>query len=393
MGKAILLVLDGLGIGAMNDCKEVKPEDINAHTLNHIRQHYPLDIPVLDKLGLAGLVEGKKEFKEAACGKANLAHAGADTYMGHQEIAGSFPKAPAKRLMRDIHSALGNQIKAAGYKVEYPWNNKPLLLINEALVIGDNLESAVGNIINMTADLNKMPFQDVKKLAETVREFVDTSRVIAFGNARKASLNDILGAVREGKAGQWGVDSPKSGVYGEGYEVFHLGYGVNIYGQFPMIAARVGLPVYRIGKTADVLHGEGPAYPIVKTADVLKKLEEEYMKETGDAAYLVNVQETDLAGHKEDVNWYGEILEEVDSFLEGFIPALENNDILIIMADHGNDPTIGHSNHTREQVPIIVTGKQVIPGYLGERETMADVGATLSRYFSLEPTEKGISFL
>lgn len=82
-----------------------------------------------------------------------------------------------------------------------------------------------------------------------------------------------------------------------------MGYGVNIDGQFPMITARNGLKVYRIRKTADVLHGEGPSYPIVDTDEVLRVLEETYLKESGEAAFLINVQETDLAGHAENAEW------------------------------------------------------------------------------------------
>lgn len=172
-----------------------------------------------------------------------------------------------------------------------------------------------------------------------------------------------------------------------------MGYGVEINKQFPMIAAKHGLKVHRLGKTADVLHGEGPSDPIVNTTELLKKITETYENEKEDAAFLVNVQETDLAGHAENVDWYCQLLNEVDQWLSKFIPKMDEEDVLIIMADHGNDPTIGHSNHTREYVPILVVGKKVKKQNIGLRESMSDVGATFCDFFGLPSTAEGVSFL
>jgi phosphopentomutase len=391
VAKAILLVIDSFGIGAMDDCAEFNAADCSANTYKHIRETVDfLKIPTLYRLGLGALVDGQ-EAPSNAFGSSALAHFGADTYLGHQEIAGSCPKRSNKRLMKDIHGVLADALRVAGYQVEYPWEDRPVLLVNGACVVGDNLESAVGNIINLTADFNKMPFPELKEVGKVVRQNVDTSRVIAFGGPH-TSIERILSTVHEKNPGQWGVDAPKAGVYGKGYEVYHMGYGVNIDGQFPMIAARHGLKVYRIGKTADVLHGEGPAYPIVDTEEVLRVLEETYVNETEEAAFLVNVQETDLAGHSEDAEWYANLLNTTDQWLAKFLPKMEEEDILLIMADHGNDPTIGHSNHTREYVPLMIEGHKVKSVNIGRRNSMADVGATLSEFFGLPQTEEGESF-
>ncbi|MCS0788662.1 phosphopentomutase [Cytobacillus firmus] len=392
MAKAILLVIDSFGIGAMEDCGEFSPADCRANTYKHIRESVDfLNIPTLYQLGLGTLVDGKAAPANAY-GCSALAHHGADTYLGHQEIAGSCPKRSNKRLMKDIHSDLAQALTEAGCQVEYPWEDRPVLLVNGACVIGDNLESSLGNIINLTADFNKMPFQELKKVGKVVRQNVDTSRVIAFGGPY-TSIEHILSVVHEKNSGQWGVDAPKAKVYGKGYEVYHMGYGVNIDGQFPMIAARHGLKVHRIGKTADVLHGEGPADPIVDTEKVLRVLEKSYLEEKEDAAFLVNVQETDLAGHAEDAEWYARLLNTTDQWLAEFLPKMAEEDLIIIMADHGNDPTIGHSNHTREYVPILAAGKRVKPVNIGKRDSMGDVGATFSEFFRLPATEEGDSFL
>lgn len=389
MGKAILLVIDSFGIGAMEDSN---PIDRSANTYKHIRDASGLlHIPTLLSLGLGALAEDF-EPPENAYGYAALAHHGADTYLGHQEIAGSCPGKSNKRFMKDIHSSVADALRKAGYNVQYPIKESPVLLVDGSCVIGDNLESAPGNIINVTADLKKIPFNELKKVGEIVRGCVDTSRVIAFGGPY-TSIEHIISVVHEKSPGHWGVDAPKAKVYGKGYEVYHMGYGVDINSQFPMIAAKSGLKVYRIGKTADVLHGEGPAFPIVDTDEVLEKLRQCYLRENEDAAFLVNVQETDLAGHAEDPYWYATLLNKVDRWLAEFLPLLGIGDIIIIMADHGNDPTIGHSNHTREYVPILAAGPKIKKSYIGERQSMADVGATLSDFFGLQSTAEGESFL
>jgi phosphopentomutase len=392
MAKLTLFILDGFGIGAMDDCKETAPQDLPAHTYRNLRSVKPLDIPVLYELGLARLVDGTGT-PPYAYGKSKLAHFGADTFMGHQELMGSKPMHPAKRLMRDVGAGFRQALTEAGYKVTDPVPGASVLLVDGAVVIGDNLESELGNIINVVCDLNQISFEDAVTIGKVIRKHVDTSRVIVYGN-KKSPLEAILSAIKEKNPGQWGVDSPQAGVYGEGYRVMHLGHGVKVEAQFPYHAEQNGLPVYRIGKTADVINAAGYADPVVNTTEVLEHYQTMYNSVTGDAVFLVNVQETDLAGHAQDTDWYKAVLEEADKFLERFIPTLGPEDIMIITADHGNDPTVGHSNHTREHTPIFIVGPRVRRHIsIGTRETMADIGATMSEFFNVPAPEHGESFL
>jgi phosphopentomutase len=391
MGKLTLFVLDGFGIGAMADCHKIKPEDVDAHTYRHIRETVPLNIPFLYSLGLGKLVDDIGE-PLGAYGRSNLAHHGADTFMGHQELMGSKPGMPATRLMSEIGAVLKSALEAAGYRVETPIAGATVLLVESAVVVGDNLESQLGNIINVVGDLNLLSFDEIVKIGKVVRANVDTSRVIVFGN-KKTDINVILSVVHEKNPGQWGVDAPKANVYGEGYQVVHLGYGVEFEKQFAYMAERNGIPVYRIGKTADVIQANGFSDPVVETKEVLATYNQKYQEAEHNAVFLVNVQETDLAGHKEDSLWYKEVLEQSDQFLETFIKELGDEDLLIITADHGNDPTVGHSNHTREQTPILIIGKQILPVFIGERATMADISATMAEYVGIGAPEYGTSFL
>ncbi|MFD0050980.1 phosphopentomutase [Actinomycetes bacterium NPDC127524] len=389
--RITLLVLDGFGVGAMEDCKEIKPEDVNANTYKHIRETVDLTIPTLYELGLGKIVDYVGEPK-AAYGRSNLAHPGADTFMGHQELMGSKPGVPNKRLMKDVGPKIKHVLETKGYEVAYPIQGATVLLVNGSVVIGDNLESQVGNIINVVGDLNRLSWEELTKIGKIVREIVDTSRVIVFGNI-KSNIEIILSVVKEKNSVQWGVDAPKANVYGEGYHVLHLGYGVDFEKQFAHKAELNHIPVYRIGKTADVIQANGYNDPVVNTKEVLETYHDLYTKSEDNAVFLVNVQETDLAGHKEDSNWYKEVLEESDQFFASFIPELNEQDVLIITADHGNDPTIGHSNHTREQTPILIVGKNIKPVSIGTRETMADIAATMAEFVGIERPEFGKSFL
>jgi phosphopentomutase len=107
----------------------------------------------------------------------------------------------------------------------------------------------------------------------------------------------------------------------------------------------------------------------------------------------VNIQETDLAGHAENPERYAQILKLSDGYIGKIMEKMNGNDILVVTADHGNDPTIGHSQHTRENVPILIYRKGLKAVNIGHRETMSDIGATAADYFKVEMPENGKSFL
>ena len=106
-----------------------------------------------------------------------------------------------------------------------------------------------------------------------------------------------------------------------------------------------------------------------------------------------NVQETDLAGHSQDASWYKTLLEIADEKIGRIIKKLNEQDILVIMADHGNDPLIGHNKHTRENVPLLMYKKGLQGKTIGLRHTLSDVGATVCEYFSQDAPQNGTAFL
>ncbi len=112
-----------------------------------------------------------------------------------------------------------------------------------------------------------------------------------------------------------------------------------------------------------------------------------------EAFICTNVQETDLAGHSQDADWYRRLLELADKKIGQMLPLLGEEDILVVMADHGNDPDIGHNKHTRENVPLLVWKRGKAGVNLGLRTSLSDVGATVCDYFGAERPQNGRSFL
>lgn len=397
--RAVVLVLDGFGMGAMADVPEVQPRDLGAHTLKALVPE-GLEIPNLLRLGLgaiapeAGLPANPGE-PLAAWGRANLAHWGADTYAGHNEIQGNRPQRPVIALFSEVAEQVRQVLEGAGHQVTEAVPGGSALLVDGQILVGDNLETDPGRIYNVTGPLDHVAYEQIYTVGKLVRSVVKTSRVIALGGVG-ITVADILAATRVTEAGQTGVDTPALDIYNEHYRVRHLGYGVDPQGQTPTLVAQAGLPVALVGKMADVIDCAEAQFrdPVVDTDEVLRLTIEQFqaMAETG-GYVAATVQETDLAGHEQDAPKYAGVLARADRGLGRLLECLEPGDLLIVLADHGNDPKIGHSLHTREQVPLLAYGPGLKAAHLGERQTLADVAATVADHLGTPAPEFGHSFL
>ncbi len=392
--RVILLVLDGLGIGEMPDVPVVRPQDRGANTLGRLLQgSNNIRIDNLRRLGLGNTLEsGGLETPAAgplaSYGRNRLAHYGADSYLGHQEIMGAIPKQPVKTLMSQASGMLERQLLSEGCLVKRPLDGKPLLLVDEAVVIGDNIEADPGLIINLTVATDLIPFEKALKIGQVVRDCVQTSRVIVFGGPG-IDVRDILRHVKVPGNGQVGVDSPSLGVYNEHLLVQHMGYGVDPARQAPGILSRSGVEVVLIGKMADlIVCPAAKRDPVVPTPLVMSAVLACY-QDTRDALIAATVQETDLAAHEGALPRLARVLEEADQGLGELLAVMAEGDVLFVCADHGNDPLVNVGRHTREETPLLVyrKGKPAVP--LGTRETLADIGATITHLFHAPSTQDG----
>ena len=398
MGRFIVIILDSFGIGAMADVADVRRQDIGANTAFHIiRQKPDIRIPTLEKLGLMNAIGESyldHRFSDAPnWGVANLAHFGADSFLGHQEIMGTQPKLPLIQPFSEKIDQVEAQLKAHGHEVRRVGEpGEPCILaVDDCATVGDNLETDPGQVYNVTGCLDLLSFDALKQIGLLVREVVEVSRVITFGGER-VSFADLL-AARKVKEPVAGVDAPESGVYRHGYQVVHLGYGIDPNTQVPTILDEAGLYVSLFGKVADIVQTSSPhRYPGVDSAQLLEALYSQVQIQTS-GFFCLNIQETDVAGHLGDVAYYADRLEVCDRGIAKLLPQLTAGDILIVTADHGNDPTIGHSNHTRERVPLLVYSPGISNRQIGERDSLADIGATAAAYFGVCAPQHGSSFL
>ena len=392
--RVVLLVLDGLGIGEMPDVPRDRPQDQGANTLGTLMQHVPnLRLPNLMKLGLGAILASvgiptAVPDPLASYGHCRLAYQGADSYLGHQEIMGTIPKPPVKTLMAQAANDLEHLLEARGHKVERPLAGTGLLAVDSAVVIGDNLEADPGLNINLTVATDAISFERALEIGKIVRGAVQVSRVIVFGGPG-ITVAEILHHARQQDNGQVGIDSPSLGVYNENLRVQHLGYGVDVDRQVASIVARTGVPVILLGKMADLVICPGATKdPIVSTPQVMQAILHHYL---GIARGLVaaTVQETDLAAHEKDVFRLAAVLEEVDAGLEALLPKMARGDVLIVCADHGNDPQKNTGLHTREETPLLLYQVGQPATEVGVRDTLADIGATIAHLFGAPRTQDG----
>lgn len=393
--RAIVLIIDSLGIGHMDDVIMVRPQDQGANTFYHIVDEVKnINIPNLEALGVNWIVEHPRLRKGkgiASYGILKLEHYGADSYAGHQEIMGTKPKRPLMKPFVDYIYKVKEALEKEGYEVEIPDSDRPYLLVNRLVVVADNIETDYGQIHNITAPLDYISFDEVLKIGKVVRKNVEVNRVIALGG-KDVSTKEIINSIERREDGLVGVNSPKSGVYKRGYQVRHLGFGVNPETQISTILSKMKKEVTLIGKMQDVIEcDKAKNIPAVDTEIVMKEVVKQ-LHEMEEGLIAATVQETDLAGHAEDVELYAKKITLVDKYLGIIIENMTKDDLLIISADHGNDPTIGHSQHTREKTFLLAYGKELSTNYLGERETLSDIAATVAEYFNAHYPENGQSF-
>lgn len=397
-GRFIVVVLDSFGVGAMDDVLKVRPQDNGSNTCLHlIESDYKKEWDTLCSMGLINTlrepITTMPRFEKATWGTSNLMHFGADSYNGHQEIVGTKPKKPVFSKIQYHLDDIEKDLKAKGYDVKrITKNGLQVLKVNDLIFVGDNMETDLGQAINVIGDLDNAGFDLIKTIGMIVRKHVKVSRVIAYGgeNVHAKKLEEHIITVN----GEFiGIDAPSTGVYEKNYTVIHIGYGVDFEKQVPNVINKKGVKSYFYGKTADIINNpNGKSFSCIDTEDTFDELLKD-MDTISEGFMFLNIQETDLAGHAEDLKRYVDRVNVSDIKIRAIIDKMNINDILIVMADHGNDPTIGHAKHTRERVPILITGPKIKQGvYIGNRKTMADIGQTVAEYYGCE-LEFGTSFL
>lgn len=395
MGRVAIVVVDALGIGATADVPEVRPRDAGANTLLHVLRwreknlRDPAPLANLARLGLGRLLPhpalpaGSEQAGTLAVRSA-LGYPGADSYVAHQTMMGTDMTGLRLEPFSLEERAVSEALAEAGHEVRRALPGMPVLLVDGCMVVGDNLEADPGLNYNVTASLDLTDFDHVSRVARVVREAVSVARVIAVGGPGLDAAG-LLENLRQGAGEVYGIDTPATGFYdGGGLRVRHMGTDLDHSKQLPTVAVQAGLPVSLIGKMADIIDCPDAEYlPCVDTEEVIDNMLWA-VREQPEGLIAANVQETDLAGHRQDPARWADRLEIADQGIGRIVELLAPDDLLLILGDHGNDPTIGHEFHTREYVPILaVRGDAVEVGKASERNTLADVGATAAAVLGL----------
>ena len=398
MGRAIILVLDSFGVGATADAEAFG--DTGSDTLGHIAAQRaaagkPLQLPNLARLGL--FHAGQESTGQFA--------AGADT---GAQIIGAYGHAAELSSGKDTPSG---HWEIAGVPVLFDWGYftgktdtfPPELL--DALVERAGLPGYLGNChasgTTIIAELGDEHVRTGKPIfyASADSVFQIACHEEAFGLERLYDLCDIARElVDEYRIGRV-IARPFVGDAPDNYVRTGNRRDLTTPPHAPTVLDKLvehGGDVISIGKIADIYAHRGITKKVKASGNAaLFDATVEAMRTAGDQSIVfTNFVDFDmLYGHRRDVDGYAEALEYFDGRLPEVLDLMRDDDVLVLCADHGCDPTWPGSDHTREHIPVLVYGAGVKPGSLGRRESFADIGQSLATHFGLEPMEYGTSFL
>ena len=383
----MLIVLDSVGCGELPDASVYG--DQGSNTLGNIARHVRLRIPHLRSLGLGRLVdlgEGAgararaRVDRPSAYGRMAELSAGKDSVTGHWEMMGivlqqpfaTFPHGFPPEVIDHFEQRIGRQtlgnVVASGTEIidrlgaEHMQSGRPIVY------------TSADSVFQIAAHEDVIPVSELYRICEIAFDMVaplDVGRVIA-----RPFVGSVGAFRRTANRHDYAVTPP-------GDTLLDL-------------LTRRGIPVVSIGKVRDLFAGRGidRAIPARSDADGLNHLMD-VVHEQGEGLIFINLVDFDAQfGHRNDVEGYAANLERFDERLEDVLSALRDSDLLVITADHGNDPTTPSTDHSREYVPILLTGSRVRAEVdLGTRQTFADLGQTLADNFGVGPLAHGTSFL
>lgn len=371
MPRALLLILDGVGCGASPDAESY--DDSGADTLRHILQACPnLQLPNLWSLGL-GRILGFQDTKVSACyGVMHPRAAGKDSTTGHWEICGAVLEKPLAVYDKFPPEIIAQLEAACGTKFigNYAQSGTTILqeLGEEHLRTGlPILYTSADSVLQIAAHEDVIWLPQLYAICANAREVAD-----------EYQIGRVIARPFIGKPGAFQRTANRHD--------FSLMPPRTILNAL----SDAGFPVYGIGKVADLFAGSGftKNFATNNNREGMARIENHW-RDLKSGLLFANLVDFDmLFGHRRKVNGFAGALQEFDVWLGDFLPQVSDEDLLIITADHGNDPTFKGTDHTRESVPLLVKC-QARQEDLGQRETFADVAATLARWFKIESWKSG----
>jgi phosphopentomutase len=383
--KVHVIVMDSVGIGEAPDADQFG--DVGAHTLGHIAEKMNgLTMPVMGSLGLSNIRELQgievAEAPKAHYGMMQEASVGKDTMTGHWEIMGLNIDTPFKVYPEGFPADLVAKLEeATGRKVvcNLPYSGTEVIddYGPAHMETGDLIVyTSADPVMQIAAHEDVIPLEELYKICEIARELT-------------LSPEYLVGRV---------IARPFVGTPGDFKRTANRhDYALTPFGRTTMAEMKdAGLDVIAIGKISDIFNGDGVTESIRSkdNTDGMNKMVEVAARDFHGMSFLNLVDFDANFGHRRDPIGYGEALEEFDRRLPEVLELLGEDDLLMITADHGNDPTFPGTDHTREYVPLIVYSPRFEAGAeLPLRETFADIAATIAENFDVKAPEFGKSFL
>jgi phosphopentomutase len=381
--RAIVIVLDSVGVGELPDAAEYG--DQGSNTLGNIARRTPLRIPALRALGLTRVVDlqGVEPVSapQAAYGRMAERSPGKDSVTGHWELMGltldrafpvfphGFPQEIIREFERRIGRAtLGNTVASGTVIIEelgpqHMETGRPIVY------------TSADSVFQIAAHEQVIPVPELYRECEVAYDML----------VRGMGLGRIIARPFVGAPGAFRRTANRRD------------FAIPPAGETLLDRLKAaGFPVIAIGKIEDLFAGQGITRA-VHTASDAEGMDQvaQAMASTPRGLIFANLVDFDTVyGHRNNVEGYARNLEQFDARLAELLPRLRPDDLLVLTADHGNDPTTASTDHAREYVPVLATGARVRAGVdIGTRRTFADLGQTLADVFGVGPLRHGTSFL
>ncbi|MDR1605754.1 MAG: phosphopentomutase [Streptococcaceae bacterium] len=391
-----LIVMDSVGIGAAPDAHEFfnhNVTDSKSDTLGHISEQVKLDLPQMAAIGLGHIpretaLVGIDKVAQPTGYVTKLAEVsrGKDTMTGHWEIMGLniqtpfrvFPDGYPEDLLEKIEAFSGRKVIREANR---PYSGTAVIEYFGArqLATGELIiYTSADPVLQIAAHEDVIPLEELYQICDYVRSITLDDPYM---------IGRIIARPYIGRSGQFTRTAGRHD------------YALSPFGHTVLDSlSETGLAVYAVGKINDIFNGVGITHDQGHTADnmagVDKLLETLALPEFDRGLSFTNLVDFDaLYGHRRDVAGYGAALNDFDARLPEIYQAMKANDLLLITADHGNDPTYPGTDHTREYVPLLAFSKQFAGNGVLPIGHFSDISATIAENFGLAATENGHSFL
>ena len=379
--RIFLIVLDSVGIGEAPDAKNYGDEGSN--TIRSITKSEKFHADFMQKMGLFNIDEigfGENvEYPIAAYGKLQERSKGKDTTTGHWEIAGkisnvpfpTYPNGFPKEIIEEFEKQTGKKVLCnkpySGTEVIKDYGKEHIE--TESLIVYTSADS----VFQIAAHEKVVPL-------ETLYEYCKIARNILQG---EHAVGRVIARPFEGEESNFYRTANR-----HDFSLIPEGTVLNNLKDN-------GKEVIAIGKINDIFAGSGiTEYHYTHSNAEGMKLTSEMANKDFEGICFTNLVDFDmLYGHRNDVDGYANAFSEVNEWLKSFVNELQEDDVLMITADHGCDPATPSTDHSREYIPLLVYGKKVKPVNLGIRDTFADIGKTIADNFKVKTEIAGTSFL